>query len=309
MHMPGIHHRSELRDPTMDARSLRRAGYRHLSGPWFASEDADPRVSAILRIGARPTCLDAAAMHGLWIPDHPAVHVRMPRLGPHSPRRPSLRASPLRLSALEDPTRLDDGQLDGLPLVRRTREMAPQPFVLRAPVHRAWKHDEAVMPLADALLDACRCLPVHKAAILLESALEKRCISRPQVEEVLAALPVDISRQLSRVRSDAGSGTETRVRWWLESLHVHVRAQVLVLPWARVDMLVGKNWVIECDSHRFHELASQYSLDRERDLALRAQGFTVTRLTYEQVFRDWERTSASLLQILRRREHRRSLPR
>ena len=77
--------------------------------------------------------------------------------------------------------------------------------------------------------------------------------------------------------------------------------------WGRVDLKLGQNWIIECDSVQFHDNPRQYHLDRARDLQLQARRYTVTRLTWEQVFLDWERTSELLLTILRRREHRRPL--
>lgn len=162
--------------------------------------------------------------------------------------------------------------------------------------------------LAVTLAHAVRCLPVVKTAILIESALDQGRLSAVGLADLLGALPQRFRIPLSRVRDDAQSGTETAVRWWLEGLRVPVRSQVQLLPTVRVDLLVGTKWVIECDSRRFHDAPEQYREDRRRDLALIARGYTVTRLTWEQVFLEWEQTEQMLLTILHRRDHRRALP-
>src|SRR5699024_11951331 len=71
----------------------------------------------------------------------------------------------------------------------------------------------------------------------------------------------------------------------------------------------GTNWVIECDSRSFHDDPNRYREDRRRDLALAERGYRVTRLTREQVFLQWGEPEQMLLTMLRRREHRRALPR
>lgn len=301
MRVPGIYHPRDLPELGVDPRARRRLlaeGRLHRCGPWFVTDEADPLVAAVLRTGARPTCLDAAVLHQLWVPPHPGVHVRRPRTGPETPKAPLWRGTPL-ISRRGKSVATESGQL---------RAISPgslQPYVFHAPVHSAWTFRDPVPEVPDLLSDAARCLPVPLAAIVWESALERRLISEAEAQHLAAGLPADLARQLRRVRSDAGSGTETRVRWWLESMHVAVRSQVQVCRGIRVDLLVGSSWVIECDSRAHHTGDEQYHRDRWRDLTLRAMGYTVTRLTWEQVFLHWEATTAVLLQILRRREHRR----
>lgn len=152
-----------------------------------------------------------------------------------------------------------------------------------------------------------RCLSVRDAAILLESALNRRKISMGEVERLLAALPAVRRAQLARVTPLSESGTETAVRWWLESLHVPVTPQVRVAGVGRVDLKLGTSWIIECDSATYHDNPEQYHRDRARDLRLQARRYMVTRLTWEQVFLGWEETKAQLLTIIRRRDHRRPL--
>ena len=40
-----------------------------LAAGWFADSRADARIVSALHVGARLTCLDAAKLHGLWVPE------------------------------------------------------------------------------------------------------------------------------------------------------------------------------------------------------------------------------------------------
>jgi very-short-patch-repair endonuclease len=182
----------------------------------------------------------------------------------------------------------------------------PQPLILHGPDLRAWPDHDPVPDLGIVLEHAGRCLPTVEAAVLFESTLNRRLLSRRQVEQIVAALPQRARRPLSRVRADAESGTETTVRWWFESQRVGVRSQVR-FPNSnrRMDLLVGRSWVIECDSREFHDDPLSYDEDRRRDLMLSSSGYRVTRLSWEQVFLDWAETEKMLRAILGRGEHRR----
>src|SRR5699024_10999163 len=154
------------------------------------------------------------------------------------------------------------------------------------------------------LTHAAHCLPVEKTAVLFESGLQRGLLTRREAQRILASLPQRIRRPLSRIRADAESGTETTVRWWMESRQFPVRPQVLFPDGRRrMDLLVGRSWVIECDSREHHDDPLSYAEDRARDLYLTARGYSVTRLSWEQVFLRWEETEEMLLAILRRGEH------
>ncbi|MDN5901227.1 MAG: endonuclease domain-containing protein [Brachybacterium sp.] len=161
------------------------------------------------------------------------------------------------------------------------------------------------MPELDLVLEhAGRCLPAVKVAILLESALNRGQLSMSGAQRIVASLPFHAARSLSRVRGDAESGTETAVRWWFESRGVPVRAQVSFPDDARrMDLLVGRSWVIECDSREHHADEDSYEKDRVRDLHLSQKGYDVTRLSWRQVFLTWPTTERSLLVLLGRGEH------
>ncbi|GAA1722426.1 hypothetical protein [Brachybacterium phenoliresistens] len=304
MRIAGIAHRDELSQFDVSSDELlamvREGAVRRVQR-WYVKPEAPADVVAVLAKGARPTCIDGAALLGLWTPPvATAVHVFRPRMGTGRRDRailpagvdPTVRATPIR--------RNRDGSIrTGMKLV---------PLQFHGPSLRHWPDNQPVPPLSTVLEHCARCLTVIQAATIIESALEKRLLTRSGLEDLLTALPRDARRALARVRSDAGSGTETTVRWWFESRRIKVRSQVVIPGVGRVDLLVGDSWVIECDSHEFHEIKDQYENDRSRDLVLRTLGYTVTRLTWEQVFLTWPATAKMLETIYRRGDHRRPIP-
>lgn len=293
MQIPGIIHRTRLAQVVAERPELelgpRSWGLRRI-GPWYIAEDAPPDVVAVLRQGMRPTCADGAALHGLFVPPVQGVHLYRPRV-------------------LVVPQEQRGAKLDRI----RRRNGKPQrigdaqPIVLHGPQLRAWPGTDPVPDLPLVLEHAGRCLPSVTAAVILESAVHRGRVSLLEAQRIVAGLPHDPRRALSRIRADAESGSETAVRWWFESLGVTVRAQV-PFPGGvrrRMDLLVGQSWVIECDSRAHHDDPRSYAEDRARDLYLRSRGYHVTRLTWEQVFLQWSTTELLLRRILRRGEHRR----
>lgn len=291
MEIPGIRHKKQLRAEGIArrtlARWLREDAVTSIQ-PWYATPEAPPDIVALLRLGVRPTCLDGASVHGLWTPPHTGTHVYRPR----------------RLTA-----GLELENTRALRVRRRGGRAVPsgkaQPLVLHGPELRAWPDLDPVPDVQLILEHAGRCLPVVKAAVLFESAMHREMLSRRDVDRIIASLPQCARRPLARVRGDAESGTETTVRWWFESRGVAVRSQVRFPDGRRrMDLLVGESWVIECDSREFHDDPRSYDEDRERDLHLTSWGYTVTRLSWEQVFRRWSQTERMLLAIYRRGEYR-----
>lgn len=290
MRIKGVAHKRWLRKDGVEQSVVRRwmrNGAVESIQPWYITADAPPGLVSLLRLGVRPTCLDAASLHGLWTPPHPGTHVFRPRL---------LRADDYLARAKALPVRSRGGKI-------LTLDKAQQ-IVLHAPALRSWPCDDPVPDLDHVLTHAALCLPIAKTAVLFESALNRGFLSKHEAERLLASLPLRIRRPLSRIRADAESGTETWVRWWMETRQFPVRPQVLFPDGRRrMDLLVGRSWVIECDSREHHDDPLSYAEDRARDLYLTARGYRVTRLSWEQVFLEWEETQETLLGILRRGEH------
>ena len=238
---------------------------RSYGGGWFGTSRTSAEVAGALSRGNRLTCFSAARIHGLWTPALEGVHE----------------------------------------VSRRTAgEERPGLVVAHTPALRRWPDDEPVMPLPIALSHALTCLDAESAAVLLESALERRLLVPSQVDALLAEAPVRQRRAVGRVSALAGSGSETRVRRYLERRGVRVREQVPVFDGGRVDLLVGDRLVIECDSVRHHGGRSQYYKDRRRDRASLVEGCLVLRLTWEDIWLRWEETAAMLETLIRRRVHR-----
>ncbi|GAA1326302.1 hypothetical protein GCM10009592_11830 [Brachybacterium rhamnosum] len=264
-------------------------------GPWVIEDGAPADLVALLTMGVRPTCLDAASLHGLWVPPRlESVHVFRPRMG-RGTRLPD--AAPPAATAI--PLRRRQGQ----PVPKLQEKQMP--LLFHGPAARAWPGTDPVPSLPLVLDHAARCLPSVEAAILFESAIERRRLTLHDARRIVAGLPHTPRRTLARIRHDAGSGTETRVRWWCEAQRIPVRSQVVVPGVARVDLLVGESWIIECDSREFHDSEDAYECDRARDLALRSRGYVVTRLTWKQVFLEWAETEVMLRTVLRHGDHRR----
>ena len=127
--------------------------------------------------------------------------------------------------------------------------------------------------------------------MVLESAVDRGLLSLRSAESLLGSQPLrkqGAGLQLFDPRS--GSGSETRVRLWLQRRHHQVRCQVSIAHVGRVDLLVGKSLVIEVDSRAHHLADENYAADHRRDLMLHALGFHRLRLTWHQVFDDWPAT-------------------
>ncbi|KQM82212.1 endonuclease domain-containing protein [Agromyces sp. Leaf222] len=124
------------------------------------------------------------------------------------------------------------------------------------------------------------------------------------LDAVREAMPIGRRAVLDRLDFGGQSGLETKVRLFLRSRRIRFRTQAPIEGVGLVDFLVGDRLVIEVDGWSFHSSQSQLENDRRRDFELMTRGYLVLRLSYRQVTHDWERTSAGILALLARREHR-----
>ena len=234
---------------------------------WYATPRAAVDVILAVRQGVRVTCVSAAKYYDLWVPLHSNLHV----FAAHG-RTSDLSASGVTLH--------------------------PRPHLGR------WPDNNPIAPLELMLHHASLCLPVPDAAILLESAVNLKKVTLDDARAIVDQLPHHRRLALSRIGSAAQSGTETKVRWFLESRHVQVQAQPLIEGVGHVDLLIGESLVIECDSVRYHTDPAQYREDHRRDIELTRLGYRTIRLTWEDVCLNWEATKERLLGILATRRHR-----
>lgn len=162
---------------------------------------------------------------------------------------------------------------------------------------------EAVWPLLDCLSHVVHRHSTEDALIVLESALHLGLVTTGEVSAVLATHHKR-GTVIRRHLAVAESGSETRVRHFLAARGVAVSPQVWISGVGRVDLLVGKRLILECDSRTFHASTETYETDRARDLAARDKGFDTLRLSYRQVWREWPATRESLIRHIRRGAHR-----
>lgn len=268
--MASVFTTSALLRQGLSAGDIRRAvlsgRIRRVRRGWYATPDAADGLVRAARIGGALGCVSAAREHGIWVPTDRILHVAI---------RPGL--SPVKVPAGVSIHRLPRG--------------AVVPVVL--------------LPVLDCLRQVLRHHDAETALIVLESAVDVHAVTEAEARSLIREAPPTRAKRLQHFTPGAQSGSETRVRLFLQRRQVQVRAQVRISTVGIVDLVVGESLIIECDSRAHHDTLDGYRNDRRRDLAARQLGFTVVRLTWEQVMLDWPATQAALGRLLATREHRR----
>ncbi|OAB86550.1 hypothetical protein AWH69_14650 [Janibacter melonis] len=235
-----------------------------VAGRWIADVGESPQVLSVLRQGARPTCVTAAATHGLWVPPHSGLHVMT--------RRPSA----------------------------GTRW--PGDYVTHGFVRR-WPERSPVASVPLLLEHSLRCLDPLDVGVLVDSALHLGLVAPADVAALARAAPRRVLPVLARTTGRSESGTESKVRLFVALKGVDVRPQVQIPGVGRVDLLVGRRWIVEADSRAHHTGELAYETDRGRDVAALERGYLTSRLTYAMVFGEWARTSRWLISMIRTGQH------
>lgn len=150
---------------------------------------------------------------------------------------------------------------------------------------------------------AATCLDPLDVGVLADSALHQGLLGKDQIDAVAAAAPRGVARVLGRATGKADSGTESKVRLFLQLRNVTVTPQVRIPGVGWVDNLVGRRWILECDSREHHTGKETYAKDRSRDLRALELGYFTTRLTHWMTFGGWDRTSRTLLDVVRSGRH------
>lgn len=170
--------------------------------------------------------------------------------------------------------------------------------------HEAWPEPEPVASPRLLLEHACTCLDPLDVGILADSALHQGLVRADEIAQLAGTQPRAVSRVLSRASGLAQSGTESKVRLFLQLHNVTVTAQVKIDGVGLVDNLAGRRWIIECDSRAHHTGEDTYAKDRARDLRALELGYFTTRLTHWMAFGGWDKTSQTLLRVIRSGRHR-----
>lgn len=169
--------------------------------------------------------------------------------------------------------------------------------------HESWPESEAVASPRLLLEHASACLDPLDLGILADSALHQGLVSAPEIAALVSSAPRRAARVLARVSGLSQSGTESKVRLFLQLHNVTMTPQVQIAGVGRVDNLAGRRWIIECDSRAHHTGEETYTKDRARDLRALELGYFTSRLTHHMCFGGWSRTSQTLLRVIRSGRH------
>lgn len=188
----GVAHTTALRDAGFTTHGIRQAlrgGAAHWERrSWLALAGADPVLRQAAALGARTTCLTAAARAGLWTPAHDELHLSVP---PTAARR--------------DPTG-----------VRLHWGVAPMPVA----------RTTLIEPVINVLAHVAGCAAPADALCVWESALRKGAVQPGVLTGVRWRGSAQQLAALASVLSD--SGLETRFVVLMRGLGVEVRQQVWI---------------------------------------------------------------------------------
>lgn len=235
-----------------------------------------PFIEAI-RVGGRLGCISLLAVLGVFVFDDSVLHVHMAR-----------GASRMRSAT------------------SRTQRLAARKHGRRPILHWHPLQEPAAagcVGVVDALIHAVRCQSARHAIATLDSALHLGLIRLEQVADVFAVLPSRFAVLKELLDGRAQSGPETLVRLMARSLGCRVELQAQFDGVGFVDLVLDGWLVVECDSKQFHSSWQQQLADYRRDATLASLGYSVLRLTAEDILYRPEFVLASLrgLVLSRRR--------
>lgn len=165
--------------------------------------------------------------------------------------------------------------------------------------------DHAVDPPLVALGSAARCLSHEDFVIVADSILNTTKWPIGDLRAALKDAPQRVQQLLDRCDVGAQSGSETAVRLRLRSKRIQVQAQPFIRNIGWVDLLVGSSLIIEADSQDFHTKREHYQEDHRRDRIAAVGDYRVLRLTYRDIFFDWDAVFPDIMDLIKRRVHRR----
>ena len=230
---------------------------------WYADAFSAPEAVRAVELGGRLGCLSASHLHGLWVPRHADLHVVV---------NPGAR----------------------LPAVH------PE----RVQFHRlARACPGSVAGVGEAVAQVLHRHDMESALVVLESAVNGGQLDEAEARHLLAHAPHRSRRAAQYFSPGAQSGSETRVRLFFQRNRVPVQSQVFIPGVGRVDLLVGRSWIIEADSAAHHSSPRDVAVDTGRDLHARELGYDRDRLSFEQIWDTWDSTQDFLLARLRTRRH------
>jgi very-short-patch-repair endonuclease len=154
-----------------------------------------------------------------------------------------------------------------------------------AVIHRGdVRGTSSVVPVLAALLTVLRCVPAVDAVATVDAAVHRGQVGVPALRSRLRGPgSVEARRVLGLVDGRSESVIESVVRLALRQAGLRVTWQARIEGVGRVDLLVCDWLVVEVDGFAFHADRASYRADRDRANALAARGFSLVRVTYEDV--------------------------
>lgn len=148
--------------------------------------------------------------------------------------------------------------------------------------------------IVEAVVHSVSCQTPRASVATLDSALHLGLLGRADLDRVFARLPrrYRVLRRLIDARAE--SGPESLMRLLLRGVARTVEPQVHIAGVGRVDLLVDGWLVIECDSDAHHAGPDRHRVDRGRDLALAARGYTTLRPMAADIMWQPERVVAAV---------------
>lgn len=272
----------------------------------FALPGTDPGIIKAVSEGGTLTCMSALKLAGAAVLDDSLVHLRRPscrRRGREWAEGVTECSLPPRAKALVcDPTTIPLDYPKALAPHTDRRRRTPGP---------EWP-DHPLDGVDAALRIACTNHSDEELAVVLDSVLYTRLRTRAELHALLDGHSKRTARLVGLANAGSESVLESVVRHRLTSRGIAVQTQVQIPGLGRVDMLLGKSLLLETDGYAFHADRESFSQDRRRDRTAVALGYSVIRLTWEQLFSGWPQALADILAIVSTRRHlrppRRGLP-
>jgi very-short-patch-repair endonuclease len=183
--------------------------------------------------------------------------------------------------------------------VHRARNLQPQDIRIRKGL--------PVTSPARALLDQAEDLTARQLELGFDRALVAGVMRPAEVAELLARTHGHRGAGRLRALLDRHAGMTTMTRSQAEELFLDLVRRAR-LPPPRVNARVAgyevdffwpeQNVIVEVDGYRFHSTRRAFEHDRRKDADLRAAGFTVLRVSFEQLTRDAYAVLADLVRAL-----------
>lgn len=236
----------------------------------FAIPDAEPGIVRAVSEGGTLTCMSSLDRKGISILDGTLLHIRRPPCR----RRGRTWAVGVTECVVPPVSSFESGNTEG-------------------PI---WP-DHPLDGIDAALLVAFTNHTDEEMIVVLDSLLHTRTRTRAELHTLLLKHSIRARRLVSLANSSSESALESVVRHRLQSRGFTLRTQVSIKDLGRVDMLLGRSLVIETDGFAFHADRDSFAEDRRRDRTAVALGYTVIRLTWEQVFGGWQSALTDILAI------------